>query len=300
LPWPLAAKDAADRQAQLGEVRKTIDLGGEQTVEMVLIPAGEFVMGSDDDCPDEWPRTKVSIQRPFWMGVHEISNAQYAQFDPQHDSRVEPKQAYQFGVHGYPMNRPEQPVVRVSWDRAMAFCQWLSKKTGGSFSLPTEAQWEYAARAGSAKPFWFGGLDDDFGPYANLADVNIRKFASNPYTVDQAYPNATKYDDYMPRETRFDDGVLLTSAGGRYEPNPWGLCDMHGNVAEWTLSAYRPYPYESADGREDLALAERRVVRGGSWRDRPKRATASYRLAYEKYQRVFNVGFRIVMAVDGE
>jgi formylglycine-generating enzyme required for sulfatase activity len=256
-------------------------------------------MGSLDGPSDEWPQSKVCIERPFWIGVHEISNAQYAQFDPQHDSHVEPKQAYQFGVHGYPMDRPEQPVVRVSWDQAMAFCRWLSEKTGSPVTLPTEAQWEYAARAGSAMPFWFGGLDDDFGPYANMADVNIRKFASNPYTVDQAYENATKYDDYMPREPRFDDGVLLSCEGGRYRPNPWGVCDMHGNVAEWTRSAYRPYPYDSADGREDLASIERRVVRGGSWRDRPKRCTVSYRLGYEKYQRPFNVGFRIVIPADG-
>jgi formylglycine-generating enzyme required for sulfatase activity len=300
LAWPFSAKEAADRQAKLGDIRKTIDLGGGQNVELVFVPAGEFVMGSLDGPPDEWPQSTVRIEKPFWMGVHEISNAQYAQFDPQHDSHVEPKQAYQFGVHGYPMDRPEQPVVRVSWDRAMDFCRWLSEKTGSDVTLPTEAQWEYAARAGSAQPFWFGGLDDDFGPYANMADVNIRKFASNPYTVDQAYPNATKYDDYMPREPRFDDGVLLTCEGGRYEPNPWGLCDMHGNVAEWTRSTYRPYPYESADGREDPASTERPVVRGGSWRDRPKRSTASYRLAYEKYQRVFNVGFRIVMTVEAE
>jgi formylglycine-generating enzyme required for sulfatase activity len=196
------------------------------------------------------------------------------------------------------MDRPEQPVVRVSWDRAMAFCRWLSKKTGSTVTLPTEAQWECAARAGSATPFWFGGLDDDFGSFANMADVNIRKFASNPYTVDQAYPNATKYDDYMPRERRFDDGVLLTCEGGKYQPNPWGLCDMHGNVAEWTRSLYRPYPYDPIDGREDITSIERRVVRGGSWRDRPKRSTASYRLGYEKYQRLFNVGFRIVILAD--
>jgi formylglycine-generating enzyme required for sulfatase activity len=252
-------------------------------------------MGSTEGPPDEWPLTPVRIDRPFWIGAHEISNAQYAQFDSMHDSHVEPKQAYQFGVHGYPMDRPEQPVVRVSWERAMAFCRWLSEKTGLDVSLPTEAQWEYAARAGSDRPFWFGGLDDDFGPYANLADVNIRKFASNPYTVDQAYPNATKYDDYMPRERRFDDGMLLTCEGGRYRPNPWGLCDMHGNVAEWTLSAYRPYPYDASDGREDVGGTDRRVVRGGSWRDRPMRSTASYRLGYQRYQRIFNVGFRIVV-----
>ncbi len=298
MDWPLSADQTAAKQTQLGDIRKIIDLGGEQMLELVLIPAGQFVMGSLDGPSDEWPQTRVRIDRPFWMGVHEISNAQYAQFDPEHDSHVESKQAYQFGVHGYPMDRPEQPVVRVSWDRAMAFCGWLTEKTGSTVTLPTEAQWEYAARAGNATPFWFGGLDDDFGSYANMADVNIRKFASNPYTVDQAYPNATKYDDYMPREPRFDDGVLLTCEGGKYQPNPWGLCDMHGNVAEWTRSAYQPYPFDPADGREDVTSIERPVVRGGSWRDRPKRSTASYRLGYEKYQRLFNVGFRIIIPAE--
>jgi formylglycine-generating enzyme required for sulfatase activity len=296
--WPLSADQAAKQQAAAGEIGKTIDLGGGQSLRLALVPPGEFVMGSADGPPDEWPPARVRINKPYWIGIHEISNAQYAQFDPSHNSRVEPKQAYQFGVHGYPMNRPEQPVVRVSWERAMAFCRWLTARTGYDVRLPTEAQWEYAARAGSGQPFWFGGTDDDFGPYANLADVSIRQFASNPYTVDQAYPNATKYDDYMPRETRFDDGMLLTCAGGRYAPNPWGLYDMHGNVAEWTLSAYRSYPYVASDGREEAAGAERRVVRGGSWRDRPMRSTASYRLGYEPYQRVFNVGFRIVVSAD--
>jgi formylglycine-generating enzyme required for sulfatase activity len=296
--WPLSADQAAKKQAAAGEILKTIDLGGGQSLRLALVPPGEFVMGSREGPPDEWPPARVRIDRPYWIGIHEISNVQYAQFDPSHDSRVEPKQAYQFGIHGYPMNRPEQPVVRVSWERAVAFCRWLSEKTGYDVSLPTEAQWEYAARAGSSRPFWFGGTDDDFGPYANLADVSIRQFASNPYTVDQAYPNATKYDDYMPREARFDDRMLLTCAGGRYEPNPWGLYDMHGNVAEWTLSAFRTYPYDAADGRETVAGTERRAVRGGSWRDRPMRSTASYRLGYEPYQRVFNVGFRIVVSAD--
>ncbi len=298
--WPLSADAAAAKQAQLGDVHKSIDLGNGQTVDLALIPAGQFVMGSIDGDPDEWPQAKVSIERPFWMGVHEISNAQYAQFDPRHDSRVESKQAYQFGVHGYPMNRPDQPVVRVSWERAMAFCRWLSEKSGLTVTLPTEAQWEYAVRAGTVTPFWFGGLGEDFGPFANLADVNIRKFASNPYTVDQAYPNATKYDDYMPRDSRFDDGQLLTVAGGKYQANPWGLHDMHGNVAEWTRSLYQPYPYRDGDGRNDSHASGRRVVRGGSWRDRPARARSAFRLAYEPYQRVFNVGFRIVVSSDSD
>jgi formylglycine-generating enzyme required for sulfatase activity len=296
--WPLAPKKAAAQQADLGEIRRSIDLGDGQSIQLALVPAGRFVMGSADGESDEWPQAVVRIERPFWIGVHEISNAQYAQFDPRHDSRVESKQAYQFGIHGYPMNRPEQPVVRVSWQQAMAFCQWLSEKTRYTVTLPTEAQWEYAARAGSSTAFWFGGLDDDFGPYANLADVTIRDFASNPYTVDQAYPNATKYDDYMPRDARFDDGQLLSCAGGRYQPNPWGLHDMYGNVTEWTRSLHQAYPYRADDGRNDPQAAGRRVVRGGSWRDRPHRARSAFRLAYQPYQRVFNVGFRIVVSTD--
>ncbi len=86
----------------------------------------------------------------------------------------------------------------------------------------------------------------------------------------------------------------MTDAG-TYQANAWGLHDMHGNVWEWTRSALRRYPYREDDGRNDLAAEDKRVVRGGSWRDRPKRARSAYRLAYRPYQRVFNVGFRVVV-----
>ena len=82
---------------------------------------------------------------------------------------------------------------------------------------------------------------------------------------------------------------------GSFQPNPWGLCDMHGNVAEWTRSLYRPYPYDAADGRNAIDAPGKRVARGGSWRDRPERSTSSFRLPYESYQRVFNVGFRVIL-----
>ena len=83
-------------------------------------------------------------------------------------------------------------------------------------------------------------------------------------------------------------------APGRYQPNAWGLRDLHGNVAEWTRTAYRPSPYDPADGRDAPQAAGLRVVRGGSWFDRPPRCTSSFRLAYAPYQRVFNVGFRVI------
>ena len=90
-----------------------------------------------------------------------------------------------------------------------------------------------------------------------------------------------------------DDGALIAVASGRYAPNPWGLQDMHGNVAEWTRSGYAPYPW-AADGRDDESRVGRKVVRGGSWRDMPTRGSASFRLSYESWQHIYNVGFRIV------
>jgi len=297
--WPFDAAEAQRRQAAAGQiVRRSIDLGGGAVLDLVLVPAGEFVLGDPEGSPDERPLTRVRIDRPFWMGRCEVSNAQFARFDSSHDSRVESKNAYQFGIHGYPVNRPEQPVVRVSWQRATAFCRWLSAATGEKFSLPTEAQWEYACRAGSATAFSYGTLDTDFSKSANMGDAKLRELASNPYTVDTPYPNATKYDDWVPKETRFNDGHLLSAAIGSYAANAWGLHDMHGNVAEWTCSAFRPYPYSEDDGRNNLADTEDKVVRGGSWRDRPMRCSSAFRLAYRPYQAVFNVGFRVIMESD--
>ena len=196
------------------------------------------------------------------------------------------------------MNKPEQPVVRVSWQEALGFCRWLSQKTGREFTLPEEAQWEYACRAGSATPFFFGEMPGDFSRFANLADAKLSEFASDPYTVDTPLQNPSKYDDWLPKDSRFNDGALLTVPPGRYEPNAWGLHDMHGNVAEWTRSPYRPHPTQPGDLDESPAPDDRLVVRGGSWRDVPSRCTASYRLGYHPYQRVYNVGFRVVCAAD--
>ncbi len=269
--WPFDAAEARRRQQAAGsEPRQVIELGDGLTMELVRIPAGEFVTGGQ-------PQTQVQIDRPFWMGAFEVTNRQYAQFDPQHDSRVESTHAACHGVHGWPVNRPDQPVVRVSWNEAMAFCRWLSEKTGRQFSLPTEAQWEYAARAGTATPMYFGDLDTDFSPFANMGDARLSSFASDWYILDKPFPNPTKYDDWIPKDARFNDAAVLSVAPGKYQPNAWGLYDMLGNVAEWTRSS-----------------SQRKVVRGGSWRDRPMRCTSSFRLGYQPYQKVYNVGFRVM------
>ena len=323
--WPFDSGNAQAMQAAAagpeGTVRR-IDLGegpvfppawlghdenhpavesGAQAIELVLVPGGRFVMGSQDGHPDEGPEAEVEVG-PFWMAKFEITNAQFRMFDPLHESRDESRHGYQFGRRGFYQDAPDQPVVRVSWEQARAFCRWLEERTGLAFELPTEAQWEWAARAGSADPFHYGGLNDDHSSFANLADRALQGFvqctAQGNYTRSVPLANPNRYDDWIPRGDGYDDGAIVTTAVGSYEPNPWGLHDMHGNAAEWTLSAYVPYPYRADDGRNEASRSEvDRVARGGSWRDRPHQSTASFRRPYASYQRVFNVGFRVVAPI---
>ena len=295
--WPFDAAEAKRRQEALGRTARAVDLGEGVTLELVRIPPGEFVMGSAQAASprDERPRTRVRIDRPFWIGRLEVTNEQFARFDPLHDSRVESKHGYQFGVHGYPVNGPRQPVVRVSWRQAAAFCRWLTTRAGGGlrFALPTEAQWEYACRAGSGGPFHYGGFGVDFSTFANLGDATLGELATDPYTPAVPMVRPNRFDDWVPKDARFRDGALVSTDVGTYQPNAWGLHDAHGNVAEWTLSLYKPYPWRDGDGRNDPAAPGRRVVRGGSWYDRPRRCRSALRLAYRAYQPVYNVGFRV-------
>jgi len=299
--WPFDAADAQNRQKAAANAtgeqttRRTVELGGGATLQLELIPGGEFVMGDRYDVTGQQPADRVKISRPFWVGTFEVTNLQYQRFTPNHDSRIESKNTYQFGIHGYPVNLPEQPVVRVSWSEAMAFCDWLSAETGETFSLPTEAQWEYACRAGSDTPMYYGDVDTDFSRFANMADAKLSEFASDPYTVDTPLKNPKKYDDWIPKDARYNDGALLTVAPGAYEPNAWGLFDMHGNVSEWTRSSS-----QATTTRNDGTIPDRKIVRGGSWRDRPQRCTSTFRVDYQPYQRVYNVGFRVVCDVAGD
>jgi len=292
--WPLSAESARERQTRLGDWRREITVAPGVTIPMVRIPAGRFVMGSVTGDADESPPSVVEIPHDFWMSACEITNRQFAVFDPTHDSHVESLHGYQFGFHGFPLDQPEQPVVRVTWYQAVAFCDWLSKHQGVTIRLSSEAEWEYACRAGSEKAFWYGTLDDDFSSYANLADAKLSEFVLDTYIQVKIIPHPNPFDDWIPKDARWNDGGLVSMPVGSYRPNPWGLYDMHGNVWEWTLSIHKDYPYSESDGRNARSSPEWRVVRGGSWYDRPKRATSSFRLAYPPYARVFNVGFRVV------
>jgi formylglycine-generating enzyme required for sulfatase activity len=145
---------------------------------------------------------------------------------------------------------------------------------------------------------WYGDLNTDFASFANLGDAKLRDFALETYIHVRPIANPSPYDDWVPKENRFNDGAFVTAEAGRYQPNPWGLYDIHGNVSEWTRTSFKPYPYREEDGRNQVSAAEAKVVRGGSWYDRPQRCRSAFRLAYRPYQRVFNVGFRVMMAAD--
>jgi len=282
--WPFSAATAVDKQkaaAPGSEAVRVLDLGDGVKLELVRIPNGRYVTAGRANATGESSPAVVEVAE-FWMAKFETANRQFRQFMPEHDSRTEDRHGYQFGRLGYDVNQPDQPVVRVSWDEAMAFCRWLSEKSGLQVTLPTEAEWEWACRAGSDRAFWFGELDADYSAFANLGDKTLAEFAADTaldnYSAARPMVNPNRYDDWIPRDIRFRDGGLVTEAVGKYKPNPWGLHDMHGNAAEWTLGAD----------------SELKVVRGGSWYDRPHRCTTASRQSYPPWQRVFNVGFRIV------
>lgn len=297
--WPMDPEKARLLQASCGPREKVVDLGGGVALRMVRIPAGQFVMGDAGGQPDEAPEGVVRIERAFWMGATEVSNEQFQKFDPAHDPRYYGKRHAENDDQGPSLAGPKQPAVRVSWEGAMAFCRWLSEQSGMAFSLPTEAQWEYACRAGSGTPLSFGAPDADYTPWANLADFMFKHGYRPTKATITGGLERIQLDGSAPADGRFCDDSAATEVVGSRQPNAWGLHDMHGNAAEWTRSMYRAYPYRDDDGRNDVAAPGRRVVRGGSFFDPPKRCRSAHRLEYPAWQRVFNVGFRVVAEEGG-
>ena len=293
--FPMDAAKAKSLQGDKADME--IKLPNGQVMKFVRIPAGSFVMGSQSGYADEAPRALVKVAKPFWMGVTEVTNKQYGAFDPKHDTRYIDEHGKDHATPGYIANHFDQPVARISWGEAMAFGQWLSKKTGRNVTLPTEAQWEYAARAGTGSQFFYGDKDTDFGKFANLADTT-RSHMAGGYPGGSNLRDRKPYPDkslYPLRDIRFTDNWFIVDYVGQCKPNAWGLQDMVGNVSEWTRSDYKAYPYNGADGRNACAATEKKVARGGSWSDRPRDAGASVRFPYESYQKVYNVGFRVII-----
>lgn len=228
-----------------------LNLGGNVTMKLVLIPAGKFMMGSPanekDRSDNEGPQRMVTITKPFYMGIYEVTQEQYKQI---------------MGKNPSDHKRPRNPVERVSWDEAVEFCQKLSQKTGKTVRLPTEAEWEYACRAGSKTPFNTG--------------ETIR--------TDQANCSS-----------KLGDLHGETMAVGRFKPNDWGLYDMHGNVWEWCSDWFNKDYYENAKkaGPQGPASGAYRVVRGGYYGSFPQSCRSACRDWIDPGFRLISLGFRV-------
>jgi formylglycine-generating enzyme len=178
---------------------------------------------------------------------------------------------------------PDHPVVNVSWNDAVAFCQWLSRKEGKTYRLPTEAEWEYACRAGTITRYCCGDDPETLVSFGNVADAAAKK----------------KYPDWT-HVIKGNDGYVFTSRVGSFQPNPFGLYDMHGNAWQWCADWYDPkyYANSPAGDPKGPASGQSRVLRGGSWDCWPDGACSANRMRLGHSIRYCIAGFRVARDKD--
>ena len=227
---------------------RTIDLGSGVTLELVRIPGGKFLMGSPENeegsFRDEGPQHEVTVPE-FWMGKYSVTQDQYSAVIGKNPSHFKGKNL---------------PVECVSWNDAVAFCERLSRHTGNAYRLPTEAEWEYAGRAGTTTRYYFGN--------------NLSKEQANLYNI-----------------------VGKTTPVGTYPANAFGLHDMHGNVWEWCQDYWHGnYDGAPMDGSAWIkdSYGEHRILRGGSWIDYPRYCRSASRLSITPDFLDNDFGFRVI------
>jgi formylglycine-generating enzyme required for sulfatase activity len=238
---------------------------------MVEIPAGHFMRGQADGEWDEQPVHEVKISQPFHLSATEVTNAQYEEFDPGH-------RRYR-GIRGV-SKADDEAVVHVSWYDAMRFCKWLSQKEGKPYRLPTEAEWEYACRAETKTPFHTG-------------ETLPRPFHRNQ-PVEGDWNKVRRKKDEDLREKKGKIPVDLTVAS--MPPNAFELYEMHGNVEEWCLDWYGPYPESRRIDPRGPRDGITKVTRGGSHNTYVRHLRSANRLGALPADRHWLIGFRIVQA----
>lgn len=256
-----------------------LDLGGGASLKLVRVPAGKFTMGSPKTerkhSKTESPTREVTISRDFHMSRCEITRGQFAAFVKAADFKTQAERdgwAYAWDgkkwdkVKGASWRKAghdqadDHPVVCVGWSDAVAFCKWLSGKTHRTVRLPSEAEWEYACRAGTQTIFSWGDTLEEGKGLCNVAD----KTAKKRFGRWRIFP--------------WEDGHVFTSPVGSYKPNAFGLYDMHGNVWEWCGDWYaRNYAKAGKVDPTGPATGEDRVIRGGSWMSSPPFVRSAYR-----------------------
>ncbi|MFI3330194.1 MAG: SUMF1/EgtB/PvdO family nonheme iron enzyme [Rikenellaceae bacterium] len=271
----------------------TVDLGNGTSIEFIKVHAGEFVMGENKKNSNAAPAVKAKVEKDFWMSTKELTNAQYRALIPDHDSRFYDQQWKDHVVEGYPANGDDQVAIRISWENATKFAELLSGKSGKNVQLPTETQWEWAARGGSDSDWWFanGASYGDFTKKENLADKQMTKMAVKGVDPKPLRTTDPMYElcNFMIKDEKYDDGNMLTAAPGSYEANSFGLYDMLGNVSEWTRSSYALHTDKKA-ADENI-----KIVKGGAWNTHPKDARVATRKYFYKWQAPYNVGLRLVI-----
>ena len=263
-----------------------------------LIPAGKFLMGEDDSTHlNERPQHEVTIEKPFYMGAHEVSFGQFRQFVSATGIRIL-STGHGFDselrIFSFPKNSPyswrntgftqtdQSPVVNVMWHHAVAYCRWLSDKDGKFFRLPTELEWEYACRAETKTAYSWGNSPRKLSGRENVADRSFKMVTSDRY-----WENCEVWND------RF----AFTAPVGSFKPNAFGLFDMHGNVSEWCEDIWvqdrylRPPEFRPLTGKY-------RTVRGGSFYHSAERARSAVRRSKHPNSAGTFTGFRVVREIN--
>ncbi len=243
-------------------------------MEFVYVPGGCYEMGSPsgekDRDSDEGLVHEVCVDG-FWMGKTEVTNGQFRKFKGGHDSG---------DYQGNSLNGDDQPVVEVSWEEAKAFAQWLTRQGGGggSFRLPTEAEWENACRAGTRTARFWGDDPDEACRYANVADRTAKR----------------RWSDWTIHDC--DDGYAVTAPVGSFRPNAFGIYDLLGNVWEWCEDWYDKDAYSKHARNNPIvdASGSNRVGRGGSWDLGPRFVRCANRYLISPGDGNFNLGFRLL------
>lgn len=273
-------------------------------MKLARIPAGESVRGSPDAereaIPNEKPQHRIRLTKDFLMGTHEVTRGQFRKFVEATGYRTiaekDGRGGYIFDLkqgnairRGFTWKAPgfaqtdEHPVVLVNWDDANAFCDWLKRKEGRPYRLPTEAEWEYACRGRTTSRWSIGDNEIDLRRVANIADGAVA--AESPIIRNWTM--------------NWNDGFVQTAPVGRFQPNLFGLYDMHGNVIEWCADWFDDGEYAQYAGRTAIdpkgpAQGTKRTLRGGGWCGAPVHQRSAFRGGADSAQIGGDaVGFRV-------
>jgi len=269
----------------------------------IRVTAGEFMAGSPLTEPERSTNEvqhRVSITKPYWLGATHVTVKQFADFVKAsgYQTAAE-KQGWANGswdVAGNKWSRLEggswrnpgfqqasnHPVVCVTWHDANAFCDWLSKKEGRKYRLPTEAEWEYASRAGQTNAYLWGNDSAAGEGWVNGSDHS----SSNLFPLFPCY--------------NWSDGFVYTSPVGSFRPNAWGLSDMLGNALQWCGDWFGDYPTNPVTDPKGPATGKERILRGGSFVYGPKHTRCAFRGRNLPDFQNFYVGFRVLLETEAK